>query len=55
MEYTETESRFKKLHKELLELKQYDLATRISKVFHEHGHEQYKAGAKMMEDIRDRK
>ena len=55
MEYTETELRFKKLHLELLELEQYDLATRISKVFHEHGHEQYKVGAKMVTEIRDRK
>ena len=55
MEYSKTELEFKKLHLGLLELEQYDLATKLSKVFHEHGHEQYKAGAKMMEEIRNRK
>ena len=55
IDYTTEELTFKKLHKELLNLEQYDLATKLSKVFHEHGHEQYKKGAKMVEDIRDRK
>ena len=54
MEYTETELRFKELHLELIDLEQYDLATKLSKVFHGHGHEQYKAGIKMMTEIRDR-
>ena len=55
MEYTKTELIFKELHLELLELEQYDLATKLSKVFHKHGHEQYKAGVKMITKIRDRK
>ena len=52
--YTKEELEFKELHKELLDLEQYDLATKLSKLFHEHGHKQYRKGADMITEIRDR-
>ena len=44
MEYTKTELEFRKLHKELLDLKQTKLARKLSNAFHNHGFEQYVKG-----------
>ena len=52
--YTKEELEFKELQKELRYLEQFDLAIKLSNVFHEHGHQQYIKGAKMVTEIRDR-
>ena len=49
--YTKTELQFKELHKELLELKLYTLADSFASVFYKNSHENYIAGAAMVNEI----
>ena len=44
MEYTKKELEFRKLHRELLDLKQTELARRLGNAFYNHGFEQYVKG-----------
>lgn len=53
MQYTKTELRFKELHKQLLDLKLYDLASNFSTTFYNYGSENYKQGAAMVNEIRN--
>ena len=50
-EYTETELKFKELHKELLKLELWELASDFSSTFYKYGSENYKKGANMINEI----
>ena len=50
-DYTTTELKFKKLHRELLSLELFELANDISSVFYQSSTENYKEGAKMVKEI----
>ena len=55
MKNTKTEVEFTKIHAELLELKQYDIAIRISKVFYDYGGEKYIDGMNFIADLHAKK
>tara|TARA_R110000824_G_C15169162_1_gene672730 strand:- start:1421 stop:1609 length:189 start_codon:yes stop_codon:yes gene_type:complete len=50
-EYTETELKFKELHKEILNLELYELASNLSNIFYRYGHDNYIAGIEMIKEI----
>jgi len=50
-EYTKTEIQFKKLHKKLLDLLLFELASDLSSAFYKYGHENYIDGANMVNEI----
>ena len=51
MNYTRTELEFKKLHKKLLDLLLFELASDFSSAFYKYGHENYIDGANMVNQI----
>ena len=51
IEYTQTELEFKKLHKKLLDLLLFELASDLSSAFYKYGHESYIDGANMVNEI----
>ena len=51
IEYTKQETEFKKLHKKLLDLLLFELASDFSSVFYKYGHERYIDGANMVNEI----
>ena len=55
MKNTKTEVEFTKIHAELLELKQYDIAIRISKVFYDYGGERHSDGMNFIADLHAKK
>tara|TARA_R110000823_G_scaffold126922_3_gene254270 strand:- start:321 stop:497 length:177 start_codon:yes stop_codon:yes gene_type:complete len=50
-ECTQAELKFKELHKELLGLKMYDFANRLSEVFYSNSQERFEAGLETMNRI----
>jgi hypothetical protein len=50
-ECTKAELKFKELHKELLGLKMYDFADRLSEVFYSNSQERFEAGLETMNRI----
>ena len=55
MKNTKTEVEFTKIHAELLELKQYDIAIRIAKVFYDYGGERHTDGMNFIADLYNKK
>ena len=51
MKYNKTELKFKELHNELLNLELFKLASELSEVFHNNGHENYKEGINMVKEV----
>jgi len=52
---SEAESKYQEIHKELLKLELYELATKLSSTFYSFGTERYNEGIEMMKEVWDLK
>ena len=53
--YTKNELEYNEIHKELMELKLYELATKLSSTFYSFGTERYNEGIEMVKEVWDLK